>query len=122
MPFAETPREAQSGSQGVGEDPFDVHVAARAGISGGRKAPSAVEGLRSGGFGAEKVVAVGEAHRDEAGLQRLPFRKAERPCAAGAVPHLGQRGKSCAARLLRPQQAQQRKVTIRQFHTRKRGA
>lgn len=30
VPFAETPGKAQSGGHGIGEDPFDVHVAAGA--------------------------------------------------------------------------------------------
>ncbi len=112
VPRTEAPREAQSGGQGVGEDPFDVHVAARADIGGGRKAPSAAEGPGSGDPGPEKIVAVGEAHRSEIRLQRLPFREPEQPHAAGRSPLPGRRRKPRATLLLGSQQAQKRQITI----------
>ena len=122
MSRTKAPGETQSGGQGVCEDPFDMHVTARAGIGGGRKAPSSAESPCSGDFGPDKVVAVSEAHRSEIRLQRLSLWKPEQPHPADRAPLPGRSSKPRITFLFGPQQAQERKVTIRQVHTRKRCA
>ena len=112
VPFAETPGKAQSGGHGIGEDPFDVHVAAGAGVESRRNAPAVARRRRDGGFRSHEVIAVGEADRSQKRLQRLPVRKPERPHAARRSRFPGRGGKPRIALFFGPEQAQRREVTV----------
>lgn len=113
VPFAETPGNAQSGGHGIGEDPFDVHVAARAGVEGRRDAPAVARRRRDGGFRPHEVVAVSEADRSQKGLQRLPVRKPEHPHAARRTRLPGRGGQAPRIALFfGPEQAQRREITV----------
>ena len=115
---AETAEEPQSDGQGIGEDALDMHVASRAGIQRQRGAPPPPQMRRGGDLRPREVIAVGQPHRRQKGLQRLPGGKADETDAARTARLAGRRHESGVTDLLRAQQPQDRKITVRQVHAR----
>ena len=115
---AETAEEPQSDGQGIGEDALDVHVASRAGIQRQRGAPPPPQMRRGGDLRPREVIAVGQPHRRQKGLQRLPRGKAAETDTARTARLAGRRHESGVTDLLRAQQPQGRKITVRQVHAR----
>ena len=105
-------RKAEARRHGIREDPLDVQVAARPEVGTRRKAPAPGKAHRARNPRAEAIVAVGETHRDQVRLQRLPVRKAEKGPAARARNGARGRSETRAAVLLGAEQAQKREIAV----------
>ena len=112
-------RKAEARRHGIREDPLDVQVAARPEVGTRRKAPAPGKAHRARNPRAEAIVAVGETHRDQVRLQRLPVRKAEKAPAARARNGARGRLKPRKAALFGTEQAQKREVTVGEADARK---
>ena len=112
-------RKTEARRHGIREDPLDVQVAARPEVGTRRKAPAPGKAHRARNPRAEAIIAVGETHRDQVRLQRLPVRKAEKGPAARTRKHARARLETRVAVLLGAEQAQKREVTVGEADARK---
>ena len=113
---AEPLRGAQTRSQRIGEDAFDVHVSPRTGVEGRRAAPIAAERFGDGQPRPGQIITVRKADGGIARRLRVIVGKTEQTQAAGTARRAVCRGKTAIADFIGPQQAHRPEIARRKPH------
>ncbi len=106
-------REMKPRRQGIREDPFDVHVAPRAGIGREAQPPAASHVERRGDLRPDTVVAVGQPHRRQVRRERLVRREDKAAHAARRTRGIALRRNARRTLLRGTQQPQGRRMAPR---------
>ena len=118
---AEPLRGAQTRSQRIGEDAFDVHVAPRTGVESRRTAPSAAERFGDGQPRPGQIAAVRKTDGGIARRLRIIGRKPEQAQTTDSARNAVRRRKPSIAYFIGPQQAHRPEIPRRKPYNPDRG-